>query len=219
MGTRQVASDKCKPGARGKASAISALFKSAHPSKGHVWLMNHPSCFHPEKCSSLWVFNAIKKDQLVVMTSDDKKGSTKAKHDKDLRLSNIIFLLNLATIARNQATKSRSAYLGRQSDRYYGSEIEIIDLVKNGRLWVNYDRKSFKRSEIFSLLILDLAAIISGAVLGIFATFTLGDVVFQMGCGRASLCYSSSCFKNDFQNNCSQFPNGICKNESLGVAT
>ena len=134
-------------------------------------------------------------------------------------MSNRIFLLNLSTIARNQVTKSRSAYLGRQSDKYYGSEIEIIDLVKNGRLWVNYDRKSFKRSEIFSLLILDLAAIISGAVLGIFATFTLGDVFFQMGCGRAPLFYSSSCFKNDFQNNCSQFPNGICKNESLGVAT
>lgn len=127
--------------------------------------MNHPSCFHPEKYSSLWVFNAIKKDQLVVMTSDDKKGSNKAKHDKGLRLSNRIFLLNLSTIARNQVTKSRSAYLGRQVDRYYGSEIEIIDLVKNGRLWVDYDRKSLKRSEIFSLLILDLAAIISGAVL------------------------------------------------------
>ena len=98
-------------------------------------------------------------------------------------MSNRIFLLNLSTIARNQVTKSRSAYLGRQSDKYYGSEIEIIDLVKNGRLWVNYDRKSFKRSEIFSLLILDLAAIISGAVLGIFATFTLGDVFFRWGVG------------------------------------
>ena len=160
--------------------------------------MNHPSCFHPEKFSSLWVFNAIKKDQLVVMTSDDKKGSNKAKHDKGLRLSNRIFLLNLSTIARNQVTKSRSAYLGRQVDRYYGSEIEIIDLVKNGRLWVDYDRKSLKRSEIFSLLILDLAAIISGAVLWIFATFTLGDVFFQMGCGRASLFYSSSCFQEWF---------------------
>ena len=117
------------------------------------------------------------------MTSDDKKGSNKAKHDKGLRLSNRIFLLNLSTIARNQVTKSRSAYLGRQVDRYYGSEIEIIDLVKNGCLWVDYDRKSLKRSEIFSLLILDLAAIISGAVLGIFATFTLGDVFFRWGVG------------------------------------
>ena len=153
------------------------------------------------------------------MTSDDKKGSTKAKHDKDLRLSNRIFLLNLATIARNQVTKSRSAYLGRQSDKYYGSEIEIIDLVKNGRLWVNYDRKSFKRSEIFSLLILDLAAIISGAVLGIFATFTLGDVLFRWGVGGHPFFILHPVFKNDFQNNCSQFPNGICKNESLGVAT
>lgn len=45
------------------------------------------------------------------MTSDDKKGSNKAKHDKGLRLSNRIFLLNLSTIARNQVTKSRSAYL------------------------------------------------------------------------------------------------------------
>ena len=117
METRQVASDKCKPGARGKASAISALFKSAHPSKGHVWLMNHPSCFHPEKYSSLWVFNAIKKDQLVVMTSDDKKqASNKAKHDKGLILSNRIFLLNLSTIARNQVTKRRSAILHTWAD-------------------------------------------------------------------------------------------------------
>ena len=181
--------------------------------------MNHPSCFHPEKYSSLWVFNAIKKDQLVVMTSDDKKGSNRAKHDKGLRLSNRIFLLNLSTIARNQVTKSRSAYLGRQSDRCYGSEIEIIDLVKNGRLWVDYDRKSLKRSEIFSLLILDLAAIISGAVLGIFATFTLGYVFFRWGVGGHPFFILHPVFKNDFQNNCSQFPNGICKNESLGVAT
>ena len=91
--------------------------------------MNHPSCFHPEKFSSLWVFNAIKKDQLVVMTSDDKKGSNKAKHDKGLRLSNRIFLIDLSTTARNQVTKSRSAYLGRQSDRGYGSEIEIIEEI------------------------------------------------------------------------------------------